>query len=726
VTILFGLILFLSASLVFYFEPMVGKMLLPFLGGAPSVWTTCVLFFQAMLLAGYAYAYLLDRVARIRTQIWIHLGLMLSALLFLPIHPALHPDPSMAARRPVVWLLWRLILTTAIPFGLATSTAPLLQNWLAKTTSSAGRDPYFLYVASNAGSLLALLAYPLLIEPRWGLAAQSRMWSMGFLLLLASLILASILVSRHTKARALESPHQTDQDAPSTATHVFWLAASFVPAALMLAVTNHISANLAAAPLLWVVPLAVYLATFMLAFSKRAGVSVTSVSRWIPVILLLSPYITIGAPVKGGFIWIALTAHITLLFSGALLCHSALAGTRPPTQYLTEFYFWIALGGALAGVFAAIIAPALFRTIFEYPLLVATLAFFRVSSEADPERNRSDWVYAGVVVILLMAAWLAFRWVHDDEIRQGVAVFLINGGFVIIYGFRARTFRFSLTLATFIIGCALILPAYFEDGSRVDVARNFFGVKKVLFDRTANERRLLHGDTVHGIEDMDPAKSGRALSYYHTSGPAGDVMKLLDGRSGMDVAIVGLGAGSLAAYAAPDRRITFFDVDPQIVEIANKDFTFLHDCGTDCNVVLADGRLAITQSADASFNLLVIDAFSSDSIPPHLVSREAVQIYASKLKPGGILLFHVSNRYLDIEKLVSAQLAAAGMATFVRRDVDTSVPGKSPSVYVTAAREAESLGWIASTGKWQRVQRPPNIKLWTDDYSDVLSLIRWF
>src|SRR5215467_1475922 len=380
---LLGFTLFVSAFLLFCCEPMVGKMVLPILGGAASVWTTCVLFFQVMLLVGYVYTHLLGKLKRVRDQIFIHIALMLIALAFLPIRfgsVSGHPSES-----PVLWLLGHLLIAIGVPFAVISATAPLLQNWLAKTPSAFGRDPYFLYAASNFGSLLALLAYPVIFEPRYGVMGQSRLWLDGYGVLLALVGFAAVLIWREARyVKQDEADIGEPAIAPTWKIRGHWLAAAFVPSALMLAVTNHISLNIGSVPFLWVIPLAVYLLTFIMAFARRVRLSTAIVSAICTfVLLVLFPVAAVAIPVHANEIWKLMAAHVAILFFGALLCHSSLADSRPSTKYLTEFYFVVALGGVLGGILTAIVAPAIFDTVFEYPLLVAMLAFFRKPSAQD-------------------------------------------------------------------------------------------------------------------------------------------------------------------------------------------------------------------------------------------------------------------------------------------------------------------------------------------------------
>ena len=633
--ILLGLTLFVSAFLLFWCQPMVAKMVLPLLGGSASVWTTCVLFFQTMLLAGYVYAHIVSSKLKLRRQFLLHGALMLAALAFLPINFSTD-ETGAAMTQPAAWLLLRLFVTIGVPFFVLSATAPLVQNWLSHTRLELKRDPYLLYAASNAGSLLSLIIYPLFVEPRTGVAIQSRLWMGGYLVLV--LMIAGCAALVHKYKAPLE--HEAPPPKPAGKTRAYWLAAAFVPSALMLAVTNHISVNLASVPFLWVAPLGVYLFTFILAFSKSVETSNRQfriLSLLAPVVLLLLlPSVPDVSPPVPSLNWLLMGVHITLLFFGAYLCHTALAASRPDPRQLTEFYFWLALGGALGGVFAAVIAPNFFSTILEYPLLVAMLPFFRRRREMKASARWKDFVYPAILGIAFAANW------YIGETRLGLTPDVAF--FAALLLMSMRRLRFGLGFAVLLIGYTLTLPSIIESGRRIYVARNFFGVKKVLFDEDRNVRKLLHGDTLHGTESLDRREMGEPLSYYHRNGPAGDVMKLVDNRPGQRVGVVGLGTGSMAAYGGPNRRITFFDVDPQVEDIARRFFFFLRRCGNYCDVVIGDGRRAIEATPDEHFDVLMLDAFSSDSIPPHLVSREALQIYLRKLKPGGLLLFHVSNR----------------------------------------------------------------------------------
>lgn len=714
--------LFLSAFLLFVCQPMVGKMLLPYLGGAAAVWTTCVLFFQSMLLLGYVYAHIVSRIDDVRKQLVIHLVVLLFPLAFLPITIRAIPTES-ASAHPLMQLLSMLAVSTAIPFFVVSTTAPLVQNWFSRTTHAASEDPYFLYSASNAGSLLALVLYPFLIEPSIGATAQTRFWLAGYigLVLLIPITVAAFYRSKWTSTRTFTGSRIEPR------TRVFWIAASFVPSGLMLAVTNHIAANVGSVPFLWLLPLALYLLTFVLAFARRFQATSKRVSRLIPAILLIMfPMVAAGVVAPPGLNWIVIGAHLVLLYCGALLCHTRLAESRPGAGDLTEFYFWVALGGVLGGIFTATLAPVLFKTVLEYPLLVALVPFFRRSESEDSLRGG---VVIGVIFAIgLAGAWVILRLTGLNSSIDTLA-FAHTALFFIAYKLKNRPWTFGFVFAGLLFAYTLILPGYIEGASQVYVSRNFFGVKKVLDDPATHLRKLLHGDTVHGIESTDPARSGIPLSYYYPGGSVSNVIDSLRARGKQQrFAVLGLGIGTMAAYADDTHHVTFYEIDPSVEPIARQYFKFLERCGSNCNVVIGDGRLQLAREPDGSFDFLLLDAFSSDSVPTHLLSREALQMYLSKLRPGGILVFNVSNRYLNVERLVSALVSDAGLIAFSRFDESTSdlrKLGKTSAQHVVAARLLDDLQGIAGRPGWVKIQPSDGFRPWTDDYSNLLSLIRW-
>jgi hypothetical protein len=711
----------LSAFLLFLCQPMVGKMLLPYLGGAAAVWTTCVLFFQSMLLLGYVYAHLLAGISDIRKQMFTHAVVLAIPLAFLPIaFPAISSES--ASLHPVLRLLSLLTISTAVPFFVVSATAPLVQNWFSRTTHAASEDPYFLYSASNAGSLLALLVYPFAVEPRLGVLVQTRFWFGGYIglvLMLAMTVLALLQtksIKTHTFSR---SEIQNKQ-------RLFWTLAAFVPSGLMLAVTNHIAANVGSVPFLWLLPLGLYLLTFILAFARRYSATSARMSRTIPAVLLIVfPLVAAGVVAPPGLNWIVIGAHLLLLYCGALLCHTRLAESRPGAEHLTEFYFWVAFGGVLGGVFTASLAPELFKTVLEYPLLVAILPFLRRTDKENEPRH--DFLITAIFAAAVAATWGIFRFTGLDSSIESMA-FAHTALFFVVYKLKNYGQRFALTFGVLLFTYTLILPGYIEGANRIFVSRNFFGVKKVLEDPSTHLRKLLHGDTIHGIESTDPERAGQPLSYYYPGGSVSDVIELLRARGKPEnFAILGLGAGTMAAYGDSNHHVRFYEIDPSVEPIARQYFTFLPRCGANCDVVIGDGRLRLARERDGSFDFLLLDAFSSDSVPTHLLSREAVKMYLSKLTPDGIVMFHVSNRYLDVEKLVSALVADSGLVAFSRFDdaKDLRKLGKSSAYHIVAARRMEDLQGIRGRPGWVAVTRPADFQPWTDDYSNLLSLIRW-
>jgi hypothetical protein len=728
---------------------MVGKMLLPYLGGAAAVWTTCVLFFQFMLLLGYVYAHLLSRIDDTRKQMIIHALVLLLPLAFLPIRFGTVSSEALSLH-PSVRLLLLLMASTAVPFFVISTTAPLVQSWFSRSTHEASRDPYFLYSASNAGSLLALMAYPFFVEPRFGVSDQTRLWAGGYLVLVLLLILTTLAVCEGLKSAQILRPSPFIEALPyrARASHplpdgegrkenkqrLFWLAAAFVPSALMLAVTNHIAENIGSMPFLWIVPLALYLLTFILAFAHRSSVSSARVSRLIPAVLLgIFPLVAAGVVAPPGLNWIVIGLHLLLLYCGALLCHTKLAESRPDPQHLTEFYFWIALGGVLGGVFTATLSPLLFNTVLEYPLIVALLPFFRTgrlarSASATASLNKkSNFTFPIIFGTAIVATWLVFRFIHLDSDTNAVALAHTALLFV-AYKQKNYVQRFAWAFAVLIMAYAFILPGYIDGASRVYAGRNFFGVKKVVDDQTAHLRKFLHGDTIHGIESTEADRAGQPLSYYYPGGSVSDVVETLRARNkAQRFGVLGLGTGTMASYADAAHHVTFFEIDPSVEPIARHFFTFLPRCGSNCDVVIGDGRLQLEHMTDSNFDLLLLDAFSSDSVPTHLLSREAVHLYLRKLTPDGILMFHVSNRYLNVEKLVASLVSDSNLVAYSRFD-DAGLlrnAGKSSANHVIAARHAEDLEAIGKRPGWNRLVPPSDFHAWTDDYSNLVSLIRW-
>jgi SAM-dependent methyltransferase len=619
----------------------------------------------------------------------------------------------------VAGLLLALITSTAIPFFVVSTTAPLLQNWLSRTTHAASSDPYFLYSASNAGSLLALIAYPFALEPRIGVAGQSQLWLWGYLGLMV--MFAATVASLYSRGWTAMETHR--QETAGWKQRAFWIAASFVPSALMLAVTNHVVANVGSVPFLWLMPLALYLLTFILAFARR-GESSARITRLIPIPLLaFFPLLAPGIVASPGLNWILIGVHCAAaLVWRATMPHAA--GGEPARYTASDGVLFLGRLGWRAGRY-------LYRDprsgSFQKRVGVSASDRARPFLPARPitsigcacrsRARRGDTRYMDRVPR------------HKSGFEYGSICLGTYSGLFVGYKLSKLPKRFAAAFAVFVFAYVLILPRYIDRANGIYISRNFFGVKKVLDDSELQLRKLLHGDTIHGIESTDPARArGKPLSYYFKGGSVSDVIQMMRGRGNAQrLAVLGLGAGTMASYADTSHHVTFYEIDPSVEPIARQFFTFLSRCGSNCDVVVGDGRLQLAREPDQTFDFILLDAFSSDSVPTHLVSQEALQLYLAKLKADGVLLFNVSNRYLNVEKLVSALVADAGLVALARFDDagDLKQQGKSAANHVAAARKLQDLGPLATLQGWHQLSRPENFRSWTDDYSNLLNLIRW-
>jgi hypothetical protein len=784
-----------NAALLFAVEPLVSRQLLPLLGGTPSVWNTCLMAFQALLLAGYLYAHLLGRFAGVRTQGAIHLGLLALSCLTLPVlvPRAGVPDGWL----PAAWVLALLIAAVGAPFLVLAAGAPLLQRWYAASLPEGGgaarTTPYALYAASNAGSFVALLAYPLVVEPRLGLAAQARAWTWGYLALglaLIACLIAAVGAARRARgAGALpagaaavefaiapaeelaERPAERPVDGPE---RLRWTMLAFVPSALLLGVTRYLSTDVAPVPLLWVVPLAIYLLTFVLAFAERVrvpdGPRDAAFGFVTPVLAIL---VALGANTP---LWAVGAAHLAAFGVVALTCHQQLADRRPGVGHLTEYYLWIAAGGLLGGLFDALVAPAAFDALYEYPLAVGLAALVwwlgdppaagapdrphprGVGSDRpiarrlrarlveagegrpSPRRPRPRWLAGAdaaasvaalpVVVALLMFA-AAARLPFLPGARDALPSALVGGvAALITFRLRGRRDRFALAVAGLLVGGLA--------GQRARATgvlareRSFYGAYTVRASATSHH--LQHGNTLHGAQDTRPAYRTTPLTYYHAGGPLGTLFerapRLAAGAPPRRVAAVGLGTGTVACWGRAGERWTFYEIDPLMVRLARDPrlFTYLRDCPPQSDVVVGDARLSLARAPRGAYDLILLDAFSSDAIPTHLLTREAMALYLDRLAPGGVLAVHVSNRYLSLAPVVARLAAGAGAEAVEGRDVSGAAkrnPFLATSAWVVVARDRRALGALAAAPGWQELTAPAGGRPWTDDYTDVLSAVRW-
>ena len=723
---LFTLTIFVGSFLLFLVQPMIARLALPRLGGAPAVWNTAMLFYQAVLLAGYLYTHALSRL-QIRAQVGVHLALLLVAALTLPIGLRDLAPPD-ATANPAPWLLMLLTLSIGPLFFAISAQAPLMQSWFAR--ASGGRDPYFLYAASNAGSLLALIAYPLLVEPVLALGGQLWLWSGGFALLIALVALC---------ARAVRnSPVLLDQladvrTAVGWRDRVRWTLIAFVPSGMMLSTTTHLTTDIMAMPLLWVIPLGLYLITFIVAFADGGEGFSRHAGRIAPAVLLvLGAYAFLAA---SGQAIIMASLDLVLLFYVALALHGELARTRPGPRQLTDFYVWVSVGGMLGGLFCGLLAPMLFDSGYEHPILIVLAALML---PATPLIGWFDRLWRKPALGLLLgwllpvaaiaASWWAGLWLlgpgnmHDSGSAILGATALLA---VIAIGQR-------IPFATYLAALMLALGGWQAIKiSQIPFARerSFFGIYSVRTNEQRGVREFLHGTTLHGVQSLVPGMSNRPMTYYAPESGAGRALTAMPADS--DIAFIGLGAGTLSCYAKPGQRWTAFEIDPLVVRIARNDqlFSYISNCKPDLKIDLGDARLRL-KSHPHQFDAIAVDAFSSDAIPLHLMTTQAFDGYADALKPGGLLLVHVSNRFIDLEPVVAAIADAGGWTVSVRRynPVEPAMQPlgqwDTPSWWIALSREPARINMLTANGGWRPIHRRADLRVWTDDYASVLPVIR--
>ncbi len=858
--ILFAITLFVSASLLFMVQPMVAKMILPLLGGSPAVWNACMVFFQALLLLGYLYAHRITQRLTPWNQWILHLVVValpflsfLLAIIFGSRHTPIAIVESLAPTgdaNPVLHVLALLAVAIGIPFFVISTSAPLLQRWFAYTGHPSARDPYFLYSASNAGSMISLLGYPLLIEPNLSIVGQAWLFAIGFALL-ASLVYLCGHAATHpvsvpppknltsygsgkrknsfdsrsagTGETAASSAEADAEPPPTLWRKLHWIALAFVPSSLMLGVTFHMSTDIASIPLMWVIPLSLYLLTFIIAFGRLPSWFRIVIGNLAPVMILLLVF-TMISRVVSGHMGLEILLHILTFFAVALMCHYELAYDRPSTKYLTEFYLLMSVGGMLGGIFNAIVAPLVFKHAFEYPivliiacLLVPSLAQMtsaKTSStertayantvgnvDSHPKRSWSKWLVWSRDLLIPVLVYFAFDFIHKLPGNDWYAAEILNGSesggsdtfcrivislsdnlnlapqtiiailvfavpVMVCFFFVDRPLRFALSVAS------ILMPMKYQDSvmGYIHVERSFFGILKVEKRGTFN--RLIHGTTLHGtqfneefvrhwrddLQFMIPNSPWdvvviaganwhydvrqEPLTYYHRTGPVGAAFRELRTRKGeadakAPVAMVGLGTGSVSCYALPGQKLVFYEIDPAVkalVADSDRFFTYVRDArnrGAEVVIRMGDARLKLKEDVDARYALLFVDAFSSDAIPVHLITREAVQLYMDRLTEDGILALHISNKYVALEPVVAAIAQDLGLEARIWNDSSERHIGKTASSWVVLARNRQTLGTLALPPEEQQKYgtdfRPlhplKNMEAWTDDYADVLRVM---
>ncbi len=726
--------IFIGAMLLFLVQPMAARMIVPLLGGAPAVWIVCSLCFQALLLGGYGYAHVLGTRFETRTQVLVHLVVVASALFAFPI--AVDPGfaKDLVVHHPTGGLILVLLRTVGAPFFVLSTTSPLVQRWFAHRGE---RDPYHLYAASNAGSMLTLVGYPFVVEPLLGLSGQGRLFQLGYLVFAALVAVSALTTLGAMRAKSvppqvLGGAASLDAESPRLPKkrwqqRLVWIGLAFVPSTLLLGATEFVTTDVASVPLLWLMPLALYLVSFIVAFSEKPILSAETSARLVG---LLAPLVLFIIFTRADSLVLVMTGlHFFFLFAAAVLCHRTLATLRPGVSRLTEFYFLLSLGGALGGVWNGLVAPLAFVDHVEYPLAVLLAVASRVWVMPKEDGPRVSRVDLGVVAFIAVAGVVVYRVVVPAT--TPVAFGIMLGLLTLCIVRRKRPIGFALALLTLVLAAR---PFAETKTKEIWASRSFFGVLRVTEKEGA--RKLANGSTLHGEQSLDPSKQGFPSSYYHLKGPAGDVLGPLPAPTDPTsaprrVGVIGLGAGELAAYARKGDSWTFFELSPDVVEVARKQFSFLTDAearGVPLAIEVGDARVRIESGPGDRFDVLVLDAFSSDAIPVHLLTREALGAYKRALAADGVLLLHLSNRHLVLPPVVAGVAHAAGMTTTYRADTKAGFDEvhKAAATWAVVSSGTEARERLVAMGNgWTPLEPTRGQAVWTDDYANLLGAMRF-
>lgn len=726
--ILFAGTLFISAMLMFVLQPMFGKLLLPLLGGTPAVWNTCMVFYQTILFGGYLYAHWLTSHAGQQRQIQMHTALLIFSLFALPVALPADANPPTEGN-PSFWLIWTLFLAIGLPFFVVSTTAPLLQKWFSHLGHHSSEDPYYLYAASNAGSLLALLSYPFLLEPNIGLANQRLFWSIGYGLLCLLIIVCAVALWRSLpECDADEAPETAAEAiaAPPMRQQLHWLALAFVPSSLLLGLTQYISTDIAAVPLLWILPLTLYLLSFILVFSKWADRIHPGMVALQPAILLVFIAYSFINPAVLPY-WLDLILHCLAFFLAIMVCHGELAKYRPHPQHLTRFYLVMSFAGMLGGLFNTFVAPFVFNAVYEYPIMIVAALFLR------PGFFNGRWflqpTFPALVLVFGLVIYLSSDALFDYLDIIGGALILLAG---LTYSVRHSPLGLGLLTAVILI---FTLGLHSLASSTLYQERTFFGVLSVRETVIADEnqrpekvRELYHGTTKHGAERLTAANITTPLTYYSRPGPIGQLFAEFDAENqNWNIGAVGLGAGALACYSKEKQHWRFYEIDPLIVDVAKdpKWFHYLERCNPQADMIVGDARLSLQKEADNSFDLLIMDAFSSDAVPTHLLTREAMQLYFSKLKDDGMLAFHITNRHLALKKVLADHVENLHLSGLLQEfSPENPAPLVVATDWVVIAKQPQRLDRLRQSrlGHWQKLPLTFNLQPWTDDFTHIIGI----
>lgn len=727
---IYSITIFLSAFLLFSIQPMFTKMVLPTLGGAPMVWNTAMMFFQGVLLLGYLYAHFVAQIKNVRTQTIIHFLLLMIAAIFVPITKAKGWEPP-TTKMPVFWLLQFFTVSIGLPFFAISATAPLLQRWFSVTDHKDAQNPYFLYGASNIGSILALLAYPFIIEMNLRLKTQGEGWGILYITLILLITFCTIFVrsKQISKTETKKTSETIDWK-----TRSLWVLYAFIPSALLLAVTSHISVDIAAIPLLWVIPLIIYLFSFVMVFARTPIISHNFIMSIAPTAIIVAViFYSLSVAL---FCDIAIV--ITFLFIISMVFHGELAKNKPSATKLTEFYLFMSLGGVLGGIFNSIIAPLCFNDVYEYLLIIILSALALPNKKEAIKSYRNIFIFPFITAlmysILIITIKVRERIINDTNIEIidiAVIIALIITNYFLFslfyYKKQPQSLRFMLAAALLCVIGYVMRPNQVLTSFK---ARSFFSTYKVLSPPESD--RLVSGKTTHGIQIKIPVDlQTMPTSYYSKKGPIGDIFNVLDPISNYKekMGVVGLGTGTLSCYVKPGRTWTFFEIDPLTVQIAKDSgiFKFLPKCAPNANIVLGDARLSLQKSNNNTFDVLFVDAFSSDAIPMHLLTKEALDMYMSKIKKDGAVAIHVSNKYVDLTPVLAGYSKTANIKGYLKNHTSSKQDKEDLSItsssWVVLSKNKRFLKALLETKGWQDIASSSKKVFWSDDFSNIIPLI---
>ena len=734
--VIFTTTIFLSATLLFSVQPMFTKLILPLLGGASNVWNTAIVFFQAMLLGGYIYAHLVSKYLPVKAQIAVHACVTAAGFIFLPLAvptDVILPESGM----PTFWLLGLFGMTVGLPFFALSANAPLLQRWFSLTDHRDADDPYFLYSASNAASLIILCAYPFIIEPNTRLGGQTLSWMAGYASLLIMLGLTAFVLMRRL------APVSENVDAVQSAKiagwkqKAFWIFLAFIPSSLMLGVTSFMTNNIASTPFLWIMPLALYLLTFVIVFARKPIVSAEGLSKLFPWVviagfLLIAPNYPFG--IAGYQIntspppILKIPLLLTVYFLISLYCHAILVERRPTASGLTEFYILMSVGGVLGGIFNALIAPVIFNAVYEFMLVLALVLFLRPTGIEMPKAGDKPWslFFIGVIAAAINAV---------VQLTYGSDVSLVIFISAAIVAISCMRFDFSKILKVGLFASLALVAIIFDlfGTESLYKDRSFYSLLAVREDESAHGKihKFVHGDTFHNYQLRAPELQTVPTSYYLEGGSIHlSIERLREVLGGnIDVAVVGLGAGAMVCYEQPGDKWIYFEIDPAVVELAKntKYFSYIENCAPKADIRIGDARQKLKDVPEQSLDMIVIDAFSSNSIPAHLVTREALALYRSRMTAEGLVFFHTSNKMLDVTSVVARLAEDAGLtARYIDIDEFSGNPYAkygSRATGILMGPEEVMQSVTAGEERFSNWTPSRHVKVWTDDYSSILGTL---